>query len=496
MKRLAGILTLILGLGLQGMGQSVYLDDAVRFSTAGLGTGSRAIGLGGAFVGVANDYSALYWNPAGLAQTTYGEFSFGLSYINYRDQSNYFNLSQSKSNNSTTLNTLGLVFPVPVARGSFVLAFGFNRESNFTTGMTIDRPNVNSIIQTFAANGSQVYIINPNDLADNLAYRLYLADTLAGSGHWVRFSSTDSAFVATFNSPMVNRLSQIEHVLEGGGINDWSAGAAIDVAPNLSLGLTLNYQTGSYKYDGSYKEEDTQDIYRGSSELDPRNFSSLEIADAVESDLSGFNAKFGLMYREPDLFRFGLSIKTPTVYTVKETYGTTYISRPDFGQTATIGAPDESSNEYELVTPWVFSAGGSVMFSGAMVALDLEYTDWTQLEFQNANSDIIALNRDIKNIFRETLNIRAGVEYAFREHGLRIRGGFAYKPSPYLDDPSEFNQKYITGGLGIPLGSSTMVDIAYAHGWWDTFRSSYDRSASIFEKVSTNNIFATLSVRF
>lgn len=33
-----------------------------------IGVGSRAIGMGGAFVAVANDVSALYWNPAGIAR--------------------------------------------------------------------------------------------------------------------------------------------------------------------------------------------------------------------------------------------------------------------------------------------------------------------------------------------------------------------------------------------------------------------------------------------
>ena len=31
--------------------------------------GSRAIALGGAFTGVANDASSVYWNPAGLSET-------------------------------------------------------------------------------------------------------------------------------------------------------------------------------------------------------------------------------------------------------------------------------------------------------------------------------------------------------------------------------------------------------------------------------------------
>lgn len=39
------------------------------------GNGSKANAMGGAFVGLANDFSAAYWNPAGLAQMTTASFS-------------------------------------------------------------------------------------------------------------------------------------------------------------------------------------------------------------------------------------------------------------------------------------------------------------------------------------------------------------------------------------------------------------------------------------
>jgi len=39
------------------------------------GNGSKANAMGGAFVGLANDFSAAYWNPAGLAQMTTANFS-------------------------------------------------------------------------------------------------------------------------------------------------------------------------------------------------------------------------------------------------------------------------------------------------------------------------------------------------------------------------------------------------------------------------------------
>jgi opacity protein-like surface antigen len=41
-----------------------------------IGVGSRAIGMGGAFVGTASDISAMYWNPAGLATLNGSEATF------------------------------------------------------------------------------------------------------------------------------------------------------------------------------------------------------------------------------------------------------------------------------------------------------------------------------------------------------------------------------------------------------------------------------------
>ena len=45
------------------------------------GLGSRAQGMGGAFVGIADDFSAVFWNPAGAAgfrQTLFGFYAMDL----------------------------------------------------------------------------------------------------------------------------------------------------------------------------------------------------------------------------------------------------------------------------------------------------------------------------------------------------------------------------------------------------------------------------------
>jgi hypothetical protein len=52
-----------------------------------LGAGARASGMGGAFAGVANDATAIYWNPAGLGNLTSGALS--VMHASWLDDINY-----------------------------------------------------------------------------------------------------------------------------------------------------------------------------------------------------------------------------------------------------------------------------------------------------------------------------------------------------------------------------------------------------------------------
>ena len=48
--------------------------DALNGSDMGMGVGARAIGMGGAFVAIADDPSATFWNPAGLTDLKGSQF--------------------------------------------------------------------------------------------------------------------------------------------------------------------------------------------------------------------------------------------------------------------------------------------------------------------------------------------------------------------------------------------------------------------------------------
>ena len=63
-SRLSAQLIPVLGAQRTGMAAAQFLK---------IGVGARAAGMGESFVAVSNDASALYWNPAGITQSTGNE---------------------------------------------------------------------------------------------------------------------------------------------------------------------------------------------------------------------------------------------------------------------------------------------------------------------------------------------------------------------------------------------------------------------------------------
>ncbi|MBI4546874.1 MAG: outer membrane protein transport protein [Ignavibacteriae bacterium] len=456
-----------------------FSEDALRLSFPGLGVGARSLGLGTAYTGVADDFTAAQWNPAGLAQMRMNEISLGFSHLSYGNTSTFFNASQSITNSSTSLNSLGLVYSVPTVRGSFVIGVGYGRQSDFTTGLSFRGFNPSSsIIQSWAPDG-----VTTDDPRGNLAYELYLAN-----------ADSLSPMSYRWDSKIKNNVTQSGTVLEGGGLNHWSVSGAIEAARNFFIGATLNFISGSYAYSRQYYEDDLRNFYDSTSF--PFDLKTFSLQENIESDLSGFTMKLGMLYRFERNSRLGIAVKTPSWVTVRETFSQSGMSEFDDGDHFEYTTFDRELNEYDVRTPFIFSAGLSYAIQDLMLSGDVEYADWTQMEFRNADTRLLSFNTLIKEIFQPTVNVRVGAEYGLHDAGVRLRGGFAYLPSPYEGDPSSFARKYITGGIGFIVENAIAVDAAYAHGFWDTFRVNYNETSKTNERVKTNNIIATVSYRF
>ena len=95
------------------------------------GVGARAMGMGGAYTSVADDFTASYWNPSGLSHLKRMEFYGALSHEKVNNETEYFGNTSSTFISNTRPNSFGVVLPIPTYQGGLAFAFGVNRAQSF-----------------------------------------------------------------------------------------------------------------------------------------------------------------------------------------------------------------------------------------------------------------------------------------------------------------------------------------------------------------------------
>lgn len=452
---------------------SQNINDALRLGMSGLGSNARSLGMGNSYIGLSDDASAAYFNPAGFGLLKRLEFSGGLDYTNFSNSTNFFGSSTNYSNSNTRLSRLSFAFPVPTVRGSLVFGLSFNTSKDLTGALKFDGFN--------NGNTSMIQDLNVNT---NLPYDLYL---------------TDSAF----NSPFNGQLNQSGNILNSGSINNWTFSGAIEAAKNLYVGLNLNIISGSYTSNNDYYEDDTRNIYQGeTSPGDPTtDFQTFHLNRILDWDLSGWDFKAGMIYEFNEHSRFGLTVQFPKFYTVKEKF--TVNASSDFANASYTLDSDLYSDEvkYDIISPFELAGGFSFNLKGLILNVEGTFVDYSQLEFDDAEGinaqDIETLNKNIKEQLGTVLNYNLGAEYTLPRIGLRLRAGFLVKPSAYKDDPSEFNRKYFTAGFGFLAQETIGIDVGYAHGWWKTYGDNYSSNVSrTFQDITLDKIILTATYRF
>ncbi|MGA8264298.1 MAG: hypothetical protein WB779_07650, partial [Ignavibacteriaceae bacterium] len=161
-----------------------------------------------------------------------------------------------------------------------------------------------------------------------------------------------------------------------------------------------------------------------------------------------------------------------------------------------------SSNvKYDIVTPFELAGGFSVNLKGLILSGEATMIDYSQTEFRNpdglSTSYVASINKDIKDLLRAVVNVNAGLEYTIPGVGLILRGGFIYQPSPYQGDPSEYDRKYFTAGIGFLADQTVGIDIGYAHGWWKNYGDNYSYNVSrTYQDISKDKIMIGMTYRF
>lgn len=445
-----------------------FLEDALRLDYGTLGSGARSLAMGTAFLPVADDFSATFYNPAGLAQIQHFEITGGLRHTNMRNKTLYLGNTTNFRGSSTNLDNLGIVIPVPTVQGSMTLAIGYNRVNDFTQVSSFEAFNENDSIipDLFYSRDGMSYIL---DLADSNGVPFY-----------------------------TSHLHQNGTLEEFGSVNNWSFSGGVEVVPDFFLGATVNLVSGTYRHTFTFEETDTENFY----DTFPNDLNYLLVQDRIDARISGINAIVGGLYTVNDILRIGGTIQTPTRYSIEEDYST--YGRSQFAEPGDFLEDEfDAFIDYGVRTPWKFSAGAAVQLNGLTLAGSIVYQDWTQLEFRDAPGALLDINREIRTTLDATTNLQAGAEYKLPHQPIALRGGFIYQPSPYRDAPSEFNRKYLTGGAGFLIQDAISLDIGFTYGLWesDLFIYEYPVNASwvprfVNEDIRKTTITFSFSYRF
>ncbi len=459
-------------------------NDALRLSDPEILTSARALGMGNAYLSLSNDFSASLFNPAGFALIKKMEFSGGLNYNSFKNDAQFFNRSTNYSSTSSNFNQFGFAFPLPTTRGSFVLAFGYNKFKDFNRALKFSGFNNsnNSLIQS---------LTNDND---DVPYELGLSYPVYDSNNKYLYDETK----------INGKLNQSGNIVQEGNLNSWQFSGAIEFQKNLFIGLTINIINGDFKRNREYWEEDLNNNYPLQLLLDNNDpstadFQSFYFNDIIRWDVSGWNGTLGILAKVDENVNFGATIKFPKSLEVNEIYTVDADAKFGTGKRYFLDPPIENRVEYTVKTPIELGIGASYSISGMTVAFDANFIDYTQMEFSDGFDTRTRenKNKDIKDLFKKALNLNAGFEYMLPFTGITVRGGFIFMPSPFKDDDSDFDKKFFTAGIGFKAGQRFVFDVGYAHGWWKDVGDNYGSNLSrTFQSITKDNLIFGIKYLF
>lgn len=457
-------------------------NDVLRLSEESIITNARFLGMGNAASSLSNDLVAGLFNPAGIALLRKGEVDFGFNSNSFSNSATFFNRVTDANNISSRWNQVGIVLPVPTSRGSLTFALGYNVTNDFNRVLSFNGFN----------SGNNSMIQDLTDYNDDIAYNLALSYPLYDKNNKYIKDTTR----------INGNLNQRGDIKNSGKISNWYLTAGVEIDKDVFLGGSINILNGEFYRVRDYYEEDTKDFYSSNLLLDPlepksADFQSFYFRDRIDWSISGYDFKLGILSKLNDNFNLGLAVRFPRVFSIKESYSV-YANSTFKNSTWEDGAT-ESKIEYDITTPYEYTGSVSYKDKNLILALDAKLIDNASAEFSYGFDKNVRMdkNKEINDLLRSVINLNVGGEYFLQSLGLTLRAGFMYKPSPFKNDPSDYDKKYLTAGVGYRLSKKINLDIAYAYGWWKDFGDNYGSNLSrTYQDITVGNLLTTLKYYF
>lgn len=432
--------------------------DALRFSLLQPQGTARSMGFGSALGSVGGDFTSLSINPAGIGVYRKSEFMLTPSLtINGVNSSYGSNAAEHDGGGAFNFSNIGYVTTSTPRGNSYnrsnwkavSFGLGLNRLADFSRNYSYSGiNNSNSGSWLFEAYTPQMM----QDAETNNA-------TLAYLGYWGGLTDTNTALGSGYYSivdPGHYPVRQINSVRERGGISEIVLSLGGNYQEKLMIGGTVGIPTVRYLRDRTYSEVD---------QSGQADFISFDYNETLRTSGAGINMKLGVIYKPVEQFRLGLAVHTPTYFSLTDRFTSTLNGYTHtFGYREAVGA--ETIYRYNMTTPWRGVVSATAMLGEVgFVTADYEYVDYSssRLHFDDAASRSYEkeVNNNIRNKYRGTSNVRAGVEV--RLQNFMLRGGFGYYGNPYKQSASNDGSRFVgTAGLGYRYRDG-FIDLSYMH---------------------------------
>jgi hypothetical protein len=535
--------------------------DALFFAERPPAAGPRLMGMGGASIGGVGEVGAFYTNPAGLALADTSSFTGSLRGLFVTDRSTYETFFGPSNNPQSFgastedafrtgygLGNLGLLYKFPTDRGSLVLGGSLNETRHFGRDLEFaNRNQLSSITDFLLPVGDEVNVERyPAGEAPELLEGQFLveADT---NDFVVDFDPDGDGFInrplslAAFQTfaidlapglfdpndpagsflPVVEpgtRFRQVGDVTESGALREINLGGAVEAAKGVFVGASANIHVGRYELRDVFEEIDDRNENDGTGRT--VDFNNLRLTRRLETDFGGFSARFGLTTQLVPAVRAGLTVETPTWYTLNEESSFRLETVFDDGSSTTYGDdPGEDAGrtefEYRLRTPWRFGTGLAAELGALRLFGDATFVDWTQMQLDEVDGagNFDLANDRIEDDFKPVVQTRLGAELALSP--LLLRGGFAYHPAPIsfaelsgdtfgaspffgaMEVP-ERDRTYLSAGIGYEVDAGIRIDLAWMQERFEDRTLPYNTvdASYVNEEVRRNQFRAGIKFSF
>lgn len=323
------IVTIFLFPGAKTQAATIFQQVGIASSPNPVGSGARALGMGGAFIAVADDATAASWNPAGLSQLEKPELSMVVDY-------NYRRAEYSSSERPEIDNT--------------------GRDDEF-------RMNYFSGTYPFQFYKNIVVSINYQ--------RLYDFDRTFD--HRLDFSSAGID------------LMQERDFSQSGYLGALGLAASVEITPKLSFGATLNIWTDQLlwenEWDADFTERAVGTISGAPVTIDTK------INDKF-SRFRGINANFGLLWNINKYLTFGAVVKTPFEASVRHEFSFTQVQTFGPPVNTTITTDQSIKENVDLDMPLQYGFGLACRFSDTFTLdLDIYRTHWSDFILKDSQGN-------------------------------------------------------------------------------------------------------------